>query len=67
MEKALKIQPRNISFLSNLGTAYQEMGNLKEAMNNYEKALAINPNHTNANYNLGLVFYKLGELKSAKS
>ena len=28
MEKALKIQPRNISFLSNLGTAYQEMGNL---------------------------------------
>ena len=34
--KAIKIQPKNITTIHNLGTAYKELGNLKEAMNYYK-------------------------------
>ena len=39
MEKAVEIQPENIIFLGNLGTANKELGNLEEAINIYKKAL----------------------------
>ena len=57
LEKAIKIQPENVSILNNLGTAYKELGKSKEAINFYQKVLGIDPNHANANYNLGLEFY----------
>ena len=66
LERAIKIQPENVSILNNLGTAYKELGKSEEAINFYQKVLGIDPNHTNANYNLGLIFYELKELKRAK-
>ena len=67
MIKAVEIQPKNTSSLNNLGTAYRELGNPKEAIRIYKKILEIDPKHANANYNLGLVYYSLSELKKAKS
>jgi len=65
--RANDIKPNNLSILTNLGTAFKELGNLKEAMNYYEKVLKFNPNHTNAHYNLGVIFYNLKELKKSKN
>ena len=66
LSKANEIKPNNLGVLNNLGTAYKELGDLKEAVNFYEKIIRINPNHTNAQYNLGVAFYNLKELKKAK-
>ena len=59
LEKAIKIQPKNMNILNNLGAAYKGLGKSKEAINFYQKVLEIDSNHTNANYNLGIEFYKL--------
>ena len=67
LERAIKIQPENVSILNNLGTAYKELGKSKEAINFYQKVLGIDSNHTNANFNLGLEFYKLKEFRKAKN
>ena len=65
LSKANEIKPNNLGVLNNLGIAYKELGDLKEAVNFYEKIIRINPNHTNAQYNLGVAFYNLKELKKA--
>ena len=67
LEKAIEIQPKNVSILNNLGTAYKELGKSEEAINFYQKVLEIDSNHTNANYNLGLEFYKLKQLLRSNS
>ena len=67
LEKAIKIQPKNMNILNNLGAAYKGLGKSEEAINFYQKVLEIDSNHTNANYNLGIEFYKLKELKKAKN
>ena len=67
LEKAIKIQPKNMNILNNLGAAYKGLGKSEEAINFYQKVLEIDSNHTNANYNLGIEFYKLKEFKKAKN
>ena len=37
LSKAIEIEPKNIRFIHNLGSAHKELGNFKEAMNYYKK------------------------------
>ena len=64
--RANEIKPNNLSVLNNLGTAFKELGDFKEAIIFYEKVIKFNPNHTNALFNLGVVFYQLRDLTKAK-
>lgn len=64
--RANEIKPNNLSVLNNLGTAFKELGNFKEAILFYEKVIKFNPNHTNALFNLGVAFYQLRDLTKAK-
>jgi Tfp pilus assembly protein PilF len=50
---------------TNLGSAYQKMGQLDRAMENYEKAIALDPNDYLAYTNRGVIFDKIGEFDRA--
>ena len=39
LEKAIKIQPKNLTILTNLGTAYEELGKTDKAIIFYQKVL----------------------------
>ena len=63
LHKVIEIQPKNLSALNNLGTAYKALGDRKKAINYYNQVLENDSKHINAHYNLGLTFYELKELK----
>ena len=41
LEKAIKIQPENLTILNNLGTAYKELGKTDKAITFYQKVLNL--------------------------
>lgn len=51
-DEALRRNPKSVEALNNRGFAFQLMGDLSEAENNYRAALAINPNFQLAATNL---------------
>jgi len=56
----------NESLLFNIrGACYAALGQLEEAVKNYEDALAIKPDYSDASYNLGNVLKDLGHLEEA--
>ena len=61
LNKAIEIQPKNVSILNNMGTACKELGQIDTSIKFFEKVLKIDPKNTNAHYNLGAAFYKLKE------
>ena len=67
LNKAIEIQPKNVSILNNMGTACKELGQIDTSINFFEKVLKIDPKNTNAYYNLGTAFYKFKELTKAKN
>jgi len=52
-KKALKLNPKSASILSNLGLAYFDAEDFKKAQDFQERAIAINANHIPALNNLG--------------
>ena len=50
----------------NLGTAYNIVGYLDQAIAEYRKALEINPSFFPAYYNLGVVYYRKQDYLQAK-
>ena len=48
LEKAIEIDPKNLSAINNLATAHKELGELNESIKLYEKTLEISPNNPNA-------------------
>lgn len=58
---AININPKSTEAFYGLAMYYQESGDLKNAIRNYEKIIEVDPNYKNAYYNLGyinLVFLK---------
>jgi len=56
----------NESLLFNIrGACYAALGQLEEAVKNYENALAIKPDYSDVSYNLGNVLKDLGHLEKA--
>ncbi|MCP2619049.1 tetratricopeptide repeat protein, partial [Candidatus Aminicenantes bacterium AC-335-A11] len=73
-EKALKYINSALRENSRYGMAYnlkgkilENLGNLEEAIRNYEKALEIVPNEVNFMFNLGVALYKNREYGRAKN
>ena len=57
----------NESLLFNIrGACYAALGQLEEAVINYENALAIKPDYSDVSYNLGNVLKDLGHLEKEK-
>ena len=64
--QVLKINPKHLATLNNLGTIFQGLGKNQKAKSYFEKVIEINSNHINAYINLGIVFHELGNLQKAK-
>jgi tetratricopeptide (TPR) repeat protein len=65
--KALDLAPPDRAFfLTALGEAYQQSGQLQLAIQNYNAALAVNPNHALAAFGLARTYEKSGKSSDAK-
>lgn len=66
--ESLRIDPRDIWTLNNLGNAHRDSGNRHEAMQAYRAAVEIDPGYIAAWHNLGLTFYLIrGEAGVARA
>ena len=61
----LKYDPYNYGLYINLGNAYTEIGNKKEAIISYKKALSINPDNEKAYGNLGMLYNSIDRKEEA--
>ncbi len=59
-EKAIKIDPKFVDGLNNLGNALSRIGKLDEAINYLDKALNLKPNFFETYYTLSDIFYQKG-------
>ena len=50
--KSAKLDPNNAKTYSNLASAFNNLGQFKEAILNYNKALKLNSNFAEAHFNL---------------
>lgn len=66
-EAALKLLPRRIDALSNLGLAYGGLQQYDRAIHSFEKALAIDPKQPAVLFNLGLTYLQAGQNEKARS
>ena len=67
LEKARRINPENLSTLTNLVALYGRLGRLEEAVNAYGAAIAIDPNYFQVHFNLGVVMASAGRVDEAES
>ena len=58
--KTVKSSPGSSVARGSLGHAYQQLGRLEEAIEQYKRAVAINPDDFKAHYNLGVVYDEQG-------
>ena len=59
-QTVLKIDPKRVDALSNLGACYVHLGQFEDAIAHYNAALAIDPGNATVLLNLGLAYYKSG-------
>ena len=52
----LKVEPNHVVVFSNLGLAFNELGEHQKAIDCFNKAIELNSNYVNAHNNLGLIF-----------
>ncbi len=64
-QKALKLNPRHLLSLTNLGNAYRVEKRWDEAREVLERALEVAPDDPEANYSLGMVFAQTNETDKA--
>lgn len=60
ISEAVRINPRNTIYYSNLGSAYKCLGKNGAAADSYRKALEIRPDYADAWYNLAVTLKSLG-------
>ena len=63
--KTVKSSPHSSVAHGSLGHAYQQLGRLDEAIEEYKRAIAIYPDDYKAHYNLGVVYDQQGALDKA--
>ncbi len=67
LKKAVKLNPKNVDFLTNLGTAYRLWGKNHHAMCNFVDAAELEqPNSKIAYFNMGSMFGELHEIEEAE-
>jgi tetratricopeptide (TPR) repeat protein len=64
-EATLKLSPRRVDALSNLGLAYGGLQQYDRAIHSFEKALAIDPRQPAVLFNLGLTYLQAGQNEKA--
>lgn len=67
IERAVRAEPSNPSFLDSLGWAYFKLGKLKEAERYLSDAARRNPASANIQEHLGDLFQKLGQQEKAQT
>ncbi len=65
-EAALKLSPRRIDALSNLGLAYGGLHEYARAVQSFERALTIDPGQPTVLFNLGLTYLQAGQNENAR-
>jgi len=65
LKEALKIFPRNIMALNNLGSLYNNQGRYQEAQPYFEAAIEICPNLVETIFNLGVLYMAEENMKEA--
>jgi protein O-GlcNAc transferase len=63
--RAIRINPRNAIFFSNLGLAYRALGRVEEALASYARALSIRPDYADALNHRGNVLRDLKRFPEA--
>jgi len=63
---ALKLSPRRLDALSNLGLVYGQMGQYELAVGSFQKALAIDPKQPVVHFNLGLTYLQMQQFEKAR-
>lgn len=66
LNEIISIWPQKAEIHSNLGTVYQAMGRLKDAIAAYEGALMINPRLEGARGSLGSAYLACGDVEQAE-
>ena len=57
-EAALKLIPRRMDALSNLGVVYAKLGRYDEAIKHYQAALLLEPTELAIRFNLGIAYFE---------
>lgn len=65
--EAIKLNPNDSAYHSNVGLTYLKQGNYQEAKKAFEISLKINPKNANTIHNLGVLYENQLELEKAKS
>ncbi len=66
-EAAVKLAPRRVDVLSNLGLVYSQLGDQERAVQCFLKALALDPKQPVVRFNLGLVYMRGGQFAPAQA
>jgi tetratricopeptide (TPR) repeat protein len=64
---ALKLSPRRVDALSNLGLLYGQLGQYDLAIGSFQRALAVDPNQPVVHFNLGLTCLQAQRFEKARS
>ncbi len=62
LKDGLRLFPRNIMALNNLGSLYHNQGRYEDALPYFQAAAAIDPNSPEVLFNLGLVYIALNQI-----
>ncbi len=60
-QKALEINPKNSTVLSNLGQVYNKVGTSSKSLELYQLSIQSNPGHSFSYHNLGVHYYESGD------
>ena len=63
--EVLKLDPKHLDTLNNLGIIFTELGEYEKAKSYYEKVIKFGPTYVGAHSNLGILFENLGENQKA--
>lgn len=64
---ALKLSPRRVDALSNLGLVYGQLGQYDLAIGSFQRALAVDPHQTVVHFNLGLTYLQAQQFEKARN
>ena len=67
LEQARRINPENLSTLTNLIALYGRVGRIEDCVDAYRAAVAIDPNYYQAHFNLGVVMASIDREQEAES
>ncbi len=61
-----QIEPKDASTYEAIANCYRQLGDIKNAILNYQKGIELNPDNSDAYYMLGVAFVEANDFKKAK-